>query len=276
MQIFVTDLRDPQLQEYAYLTDAALRSKHAPAKGLYIAESANVIRTCIAAGHQPRSFLMAPRWVESMTDLLDQFPHVPVFTAEPEVLEELTGFNLHRGPMASMHRSALPSLTDLLSPVSKPAPTRIAIFDGMADHTNMGAAFRGAAALGIDAVLITPTSSDPLYRRSLRVSMGSAVQVPWTRITNLLTALADLRAAGYITAALALEDESITLDEFVAQGHEKVAVLFGSEGHGLSAPAIAAADRVVKIPMMGGVDSLNVAATAAVVFYATRSTKDEG
>lgn len=270
MQIFVTDLRDPQLQEYAYLTDSALRSKHAPAKGLYIAESANVIRTCIAAGHQPRSFLMAPRWVESMADILARFPDTPVFTAEPEVLEELTGFNLHRGPMASMHRPPLPSLSKLVNPVGKPAPTRIAIFDGMADHTNMGAAFRGAAALGVDAVLITTTSSDPLYRRSLRVSMGSAVQVPWTRVDNLLATLEHLRAAGFISAALALEDESITLDEFVAQDHNKIAVLFGSEGHGLPAAAIAAADRVVKIPMMGGVDSLNVAATAAVVFYATR------
>lgn len=265
----ITDLQDPALQDYVGLTDVVLRSKHEPEKGLYIAESANVIGRCIEAGHQPRSFLMAERWLDSMADILSQFPDVPVFTAAPGVLEELTGFNLHRGAMAAMHRPALPELKDLIA--SEPGERRrIAIFDGMVNHTNIGAAFRGAAALGVDAILVTPTSSDPLYRRSLRVSMGSAVQVPWTRVDNLLDALATLREAGYVTAALALEDESITLDDFVAEQHAKTAVLFGSEGHGLPAKAIAQADRVVKIPMMAGVDSLNVAATAAIVFYATR------
>lgn len=269
MLIAITDLKDPRLQDYVGLTDVVLRSKHEPDKGLYIAESSNVVATCIAAGHQPRSFLMAERWLDSMAEILEQFPDVPVFTAPPGLLEELTGFNLHRGAMAAMHRPPLPALSDLIA--AKPGERRrIAILDGMVNHTNIGAAFRGAVALGVDAILVTSTSSDPLYRRSLRVSMGSAVQVPWTRVNNLLDALGALREQGYVTAALALEDDSITLDDFVAEAHPKTAVLFGSEGHGLPTNAIAQADRVVRIPMMAGVDSLNVAATAAIVFYATR------
>ncbi len=270
MPIEITELQDGRLRDYVQLTDVVLRSKHEPEKGLYIAESGNVIRRCLDAGHRPRSFLMVPRWLDSMADVLARFPEVPVFTAEPAVLEELTGFNLHRGALAAMHRPPLPTLESLLHPADGPAARRVAIFDGMVNHTNIGAAFRGAAALAVDVVLITPTSSDPLYRRSLRVSMGTAVQVPWTRVDNLRTAMAQLNEAGFVTAALALEDNSITLDEFVGEGHEKTAVIFGSEGHGLEPKTIAAADRVVRIPMTGGVDSLNVAATAAVVFYATR------
>lgn len=265
----ITDLQDPLLQDYVRLTDVVLRSKHEPEKGLYIAESANVIATCIAAGHQPRSFLMAERWLDSMSQILERFPHVPVFTAAPGLLEELTGFNLHRGAMAAMHRPPLASLGDLLEK-DPDGKHRIAIFDGMVNHANIGAAFRGAAALGIDAVLVTPTSSDPLYRRSLRASMGAVIQVPWTRVDSLDEALGQLHEAGYVTAALALADDAITLDEFVAQSHTKTAVILGSEGHGLEPKTIAAASRTVKIPMMAGVDSLNVAAAAAIVFYATR------
>ncbi|MFD2839456.1 TrmH family RNA methyltransferase [Populibacterium corticicola] len=271
MLIEITDLSDDRLTDYTNLTDVKLRSKSEPEKGLYIAESAIVLRRAIAAGHTPRSLLVSHKWVESLSDVIEQFPDVPVFAGTDALLEELTGFNVHRGSLASMHRPPLPDARELLASLRDgQGARRVAIFDGVVDHTNIGAAFRGAAGLGVDAVLITPTSADPLYRRAVRVSMGTVFQVPWTRIGNLPEALGPLHDAGYVSGALALSDNAITLDDFVAEEHEKMAVIFGNEGHGLSERAIKAAQRVVKIPMAGGVDSLNVAAASAVVFYATR------
>lgn len=271
MLIEIADLTDERLDDYFNLTDVKLRSKHEPEKGLYIAESATVLRRALEAGHTPRSMLMSYKWVSSVQGVIDQFPHMPVFVGSEEDVSALAGFNVHRGLLASMHRPPLPDARELLASLRDgQGAKRVAIFDGVIDHTNIGAAFRSAAGLGVDAVLITPTSADPLYRRAVRVSMGTVFQVPWTRIGNLPQALGPLHEAGYVSGALALSDDSITLDEYVAQGHEKIAIIFGNEGHGLPPETIEAAARVVKIPMAGGVDSLNVAAASAVVFYATR------
>nr|WP_029287580.1 RNA methyltransferase [Cellulomonas sp. HZM] len=264
----VTDPSDERLADYVSLTDVALRSKHEPAKGLYIAESSTVLGRALAAGHRPRSVLLAPRWVpdlERMVEGLDADWDAPVYVAEEPVLEAITGFHVHRGALASMHRPLLAPIADVLA-----GARRVAVLEDVVDHTNVGAAFRSAAALGVDAVLVTPRCADPLYRRSVRVSMGTVFQVPWTRIEAWPSGIDDLRAAGFVTAALALSDDSITLDELVADPPERLALVLGAEGHGLKAQTIAACDRVVRIPMAGGVDSLNVAAAAAVAFWATR------
>ncbi|WP_218013705.1 MULTISPECIES: RNA methyltransferase [Georgenia] len=271
--IRLTDPDDDRLADYTRLTDVALRRTLEPERGLYMAESSNVISRAVAAGHRPRSFLMAERWLESMAPVIaaacdgapDGGPDVPVFVADEALLREITGFHLHRGALAAMHRPALRPVEEVVA-----GARRVAVFDGMVDHTNLGAAFRSAAALGVDAVLMTPTSADPLYRRSVRVSMGTVFQVPWTRLESWPGAITEAQRLGYTVAALALSDDSITLDEYVAENHERSAYVFGPEGHGLSPKVLAMADRVVRIPMSAGVDSLNVAASAAVVFYATR------
>lgn len=268
---FITDATDDRVADYTNLTDIVLRSKHEPEKGLFIAESSTVIRRALAAGYRPRSFFMAEKWLASMDDVLAEWPDVPVYVGEPKVLESITGFHLHRGALAAMHRPPLASVRELLAGARGGAGARrVAVLEDIVDHTNVGAIFRGAAALGVDAVLVTPRCSDPLYRRSVRVSMGTVFQVPWTRIESWPGGVAELQAEGFTVAALALSDDSVTLDEFVEQGNEKVAFVFGTEGHGLGDATLAAVDAVVKIPMAGGVDSLNVAASAAVVFYATR------
>lgn len=279
--ITITDPADERIADYTRLTDVALRSKHEPAKGIYIAESSQVIRRALAAGHRPRSFLMAPKWLEDMAPVMeplgvDDAPggtgaSVPVYVAEADVLREITGFHLHRGALAAMHRPPLPTVRDLVEGARGGAGARrVAILEDIVDHTNVGAIFRSAAALGVDAVLVTPRCSDPLYRRSVRVSMGTVFQVPWTRIEPWPTGVEALRDAGFTVAALALSDDSITLDQFVDRGHERMAFVFGTEGHGLAPETMGLVDAVVKIPMAGGVDSLNVAASSAVVFYATR------
>ena len=263
----IGDADDPRLEEYARLTDLALRRRKEPAEGLYIAESHKVIRRALAAGHRPRSLLMAPRWLEESVDLVEAAAAhgAPVLVAEEAVLRELTGFHLHRGALASMHRPALPTVEEVTA-----GARRIAIFDGIVDHTNLGAGFRSAAALGVDAVLVTPTSADPLYRRSVRVSMGTVLQVPWTRIDDWPGEVDRLRAQGFTTAAMALDADSITLDQLAEREHPRLALIFGSEGHGLPQATLDRVDAVVRIPMGAGVDSLNVAASAAVAFWATR------
>ncbi|GAA3823220.1 TrmH family RNA methyltransferase [Cellulomonas soli] len=271
----VTDPTDPRLADYVSLTDVALRSRHEPAKGLYIAESSTVLGRALAAGHRPRSVLLAPRWVSDLERMLAALPDdgtsVPVYVAEEPVLEQITGFHVHRGALASMHRPVLPDVGELLAGARGGAGARrVAVLEDVVDHTNVGAAFRSAAALGVDAVLVTPRCADPLYRRSVRVSMGTVFQVPWTRIDPWPEGVEVLREAGFVTAALALSDDSITLDELVADQPERLALVLGAEGHGLKDGTIAACDRVVRIPMAGGVDSLNVAAAAAVAFWATR------
>lgn len=272
----VTDPADPRLADYVSLTDVALRSRHEPAKGLYIAESSTVLGRALAAGHRPRSVLLAPRWVPDLERMLADLPDdgttVPVYVAEEDVLESITGFHVHRGALAAMHRPALSSVEELLASARDGAGARrVAVLEDVVDHTNVGAAFRSAAALGVDAVLVTPRCADPLYRRSVRVSMGTVFQVPWTRIDPWPEGIDGLRAAGFVTAALALSDDSITLDALAADQPERLALVLGAEGHGLKHATIAACDRVVRIPMAGGVDSLNVAAAAAVAFWATRA-----
>jgi tRNA G18 (ribose-2'-O)-methylase SpoU len=264
----VTDAADERLADYVALTDVALRSRHEPEAGLYIAESSTVLGRALAAGHRPRSVLLAPRWLPDVLAMLAAAPgdgDVAVYVAEEPVLEAITGFHVHRGALAAMHRPALPALGDVLA-----GARRVAVLEDIVDHTNVGAAFRSAAALGVDAVLVTPRCADPLYRRSVRVSMGTVFQVPWTRIDPWPDGVDDLRAAGFVVAALALSDESISLDDLVADPPERLALVLGAEGDGLKARTIASADLVVRIPMAGGVDSLNVAAAAAVAFWATR------
>ncbi|MFZ5870966.1 MAG: TrmH family RNA methyltransferase [Actinomycetota bacterium] len=263
----VEDPADPRLDEYARLTDVALRRRREPAEGLYVAESHTVIRRALAAGHRPRSFLMAHRWLPESADLLDAAAGhgVPVYVADEAVLQRLTGFHLHRGALASMHRPVLPDLDDVVR-----GARRVAVLEDVVDHTNVGAVFRAAAALGVDAVLVSPRCADPLYRRSIRVSMGTVFQVPWTRLQPWPGGLDRLRAGGFTVAALALDDDAVDLDEFVRTLPDRLALMLGTEGDGLSRRSVAAADVVVRIPMAGGVDSLNVASAAAVAFWATR------
>jgi tRNA G18 (ribose-2'-O)-methylase SpoU len=267
--IEITDPLDPRVADYVSLTDVALRRRTEPERGLYIAESEKVIRRALGAGHQPRSYLMARRWLTELADVVAEAERdgLPVFVGEHDMIEQLTGFHLHRGALASMQRPALPSVEAL---VGGAHGGRVAIFEDIVDHTNLGAGFRAAAALGVDAVLITPRCADPLYRRSIRVSMGTVFQVPWTRLGSWPDDLRLLRDAGYRTAALALSVDSITLDELAGHNHQRLALILGTEGHGLHPSTLAQVDDVVRIPMGGNVDSLNVAAAAAVAFYATR------
>ncbi|MEP6630287.1 MAG: RNA methyltransferase [Lapillicoccus sp.] len=255
------------LADYVALTDVALRRRAEPERGVYIAESEKVIRRALAAGHRPRSLLMARRWLVELADVVAaaEADGVPVLVGEPEVLEALTGFHLHRGALAAMGRPALPSVGDVVAKAR-----RVLVLEDVVDHTNVGAAFRSAAALGVDAVLVTPRCADPLYRRSIRVSMGTVFQVPWTRIEPWPAGVEALRERGFVVAALALTDDAVSLDDLAAAAPEKLALVLGTEGDGLGPRTLAAADLAVRIPMAGGVDSLNVAAAAAVAMWALR------
>lgn len=268
----VTDPADPRLHDYTDLKDVKLRSVREPAEGLYMAESSSVIRRALEAGHRPRSFLMAEKWLDSMADVIAAHPDAPVYVGSDEVVQQITGFHLHRGALAAMHRPALPSVHDLLAAARGGAGARrVAVLEDIVDHTNVGAIFRSAAALGVDAVLVSPRCADPLYRRSVRVSMGTVFQVPWTRLETWPGGLHALQDDGFTVAALALSDDSVSLDALVADPPERLAMVLGTEGDGLSRGAVVAADVVVRIPMAGGVDSLNVAAASAVAFWATRA-----
>jgi tRNA G18 (ribose-2'-O)-methylase SpoU len=260
----IASLDDPALTDYARLTDVVLRRVQEPAGGLYIAESTKVIERAIAAGHVPRSVLSLPKWLPELEPMLAGFD-VPVYVAESDVLERLTGFVLHRGALASMHRPPLVPMAELLRDAR-----RVVLLEDIVDHTNVGAIFRSAAALGADAVLVSPRCADPLYRRSVRVSMGTVLQVPWTRMPEWGDARRALHDAGFTIAALALADDAVPLDAFAADPPERVALAFGTEGDGLSRQALAAADVTVTIPMLRGVDSLNVASASAVAMWALR------
>ncbi|WP_434994381.1 TrmH family RNA methyltransferase [Arthrobacter sp. Ld5] len=262
---------DPRLADYRNLTDVQLRLAKEPAEGLYIAESSKVLRRAVDAGHVPRSFLLAPKWLPDLADVVARFPSVPAYVAPEATLEAITGFHLHRGALAAMHRPAPRPLGGLLA-----AARRVAVIEDMVDHTNLGAVFRSAAALGVDAVLLSPRSADPLYRRAVRVSMGSVFQVPWARLGSWPGDLAAVRAAGFTLAALALGPGAVPLGAFPARDHERLALLLGTEGDGLSDAALAESDVALTIPMHGGVDSLNVAAAAAVAFWECRYDDDDG
>lgn len=258
----VTDIDDPRLDDYRSLTDTALRAVREPAEGLYIAETAKVIERALAAGHEPRSVLVSARRVDEVRRILGDRA-VPVLVVPDEVAEQVTGYQVHRGALAAMHRPALASVADVVRDARL-----VLVLEDLGDHTNVGAAFRAAAGLGADAVLVSARCADPLYRRSVRVSMGTVFQVPWTRIDEWPSAVSDLREQGFDIAALALSDTAVDLRLYAAQRPEKVALLFGAEGDGLTRTALDSADTVVTIPMAGGVDSLNVASAAAVALWA--------
>jgi tRNA G18 (ribose-2'-O)-methylase SpoU len=267
MPITITGTDDPRLEDYVGLTDVALRRRFEPEHGLFIAESEKVIRRALLAGHRPRSYLMAQRWLTDLADLVAAAEEagIPVFTGEHRVIEELTGFHLHRGALASMERLPLPSLAATVAEAR-----RVMVLEDIVDHTNVGAIFRSAAGLGTDAVLVTPRCADPLYRRSIRVSMGTVFQVPWTRIDPWPESVGTLRDLGFEVVALALTEDSLPLDEYASDAPERVALVLGTEGDGLSRRALQTVDRAVRIPMAGGVDSLNVAAAAAVAAWELR------
>lgn len=261
----VQDPADPRLDDYTGLTDVALRSRREPAEGLYMAESAEVIGRALDAGHRARSVLLEERWLEPLSDLLDRMGDIPVYAAAPEVVRQITGFRMHRGALAAMHRPALPAVDDLLS---APGVRRVVVLEDIVDHTNVGAIIRSVAALAADAVLVTPRCADPLYRRSVRVSMGTVFQVPWTRIEPWPDGIAVLRERGFTVAALALTPDAVSLDDFDAP--ERLVLVLGTEGEGIAPRTLAQVDVQVRIPMAGGVDSLNVAAAAAVAMWALR------
>jgi tRNA G18 (ribose-2'-O)-methylase SpoU len=256
---------DDRLADYRDLTDVALRRILEPAGGLYMAESAKVIARALAAGHSPRSFLVQEKWLPDVAPLAADHSDTPVFVVEPDVAEQLTGYAVHRGALAAMHRPPLAPVAEVVD-----GARLVVVLEDIVDHTNVGAIFRAAAGLGADAVLVSPRCADPLYRRSVRVSMGTVFQVPWTRLPEWPEARGILHDCGLHLAALALADDAVPLDAFAAHRPDRVALLLGAEGDGLSRRALAAADTVVTIPMAGGVDSLNVAAASAVALWAMR------
>jgi tRNA G18 (ribose-2'-O)-methylase SpoU len=255
----VTDLADPRLADYSHQTDVALKKARGTEHGIYLAESALVLERALAAGHVPRSVLALGGTAEDAVALVGD--DVPVFSGPGELLAELTGYELHRGLIGSLNRPALPSVGSVIRDAR-----RLVILENVADPTNVGAIFRSVAAIGADAVLVSPRCSDPFYRRAIRVSMGTVLQVPWTRLGEWDEARTAL--AGFHLAALALSDDAVSLREFAAHAPERVALILGAEGDGLTPEAIAAADTIITIPMAHGIDSLNVAATAAVAMYA--------
>jgi tRNA G18 (ribose-2'-O)-methylase SpoU len=263
----VTSLDDPGLApllaDYRDLRDVSLRTRHEAELGVFIAEGEKVIRRAIEAGYPVRSLLMAPRWLDGLRDVLDPVD-APCLVADEPHVERLSGFHVHRGALAVLQRRPLPAAANLLADAR-----RVLVLEDVNDHTNVGAVFRNAAAFGLDAVLLSPRCADPLYRRSVKVSMGAVFSVPWTRLDDWYGAPDMLREAGFETWALTPAADAEDLSGQVPP--ERVALLLGSEGHGLSARWIAAADRRVRIPMAPGVDSLNVAATSAVVGYALRT-----
>ena len=267
MPTLITDPDDERLRDFVGLTDVRLRRVLEPAGGLYLAESEKVIRRALAVGHRPRALLMGERWLTDLADVVEQAESegIPVYTGSAQVIEGITGYNLHRGALASMHRPALRPMAEVLE-----GARRVLVVEDVVDHTNVGAIFRSAAALGTDAVLVTPRCADPLYRRAIRVSMGTVFQVPWTRIDPWPDGVDDLRAAGFTVAALALTDDAIALDELAASAPRRLALVLGTEGDGLSGRTLAQVDVSVTIPMAGWVDSLNVAAAAAVASWELR------
>lgn len=260
--IEVTDPSDPRLHDYSGLTDVELRKVREPAEGLFLAEGEKVIRRALAAGYPMRSTLLSPKWVEAMRPLIDAVD-APVYVGSEPLLEAVTGFHVHRGALASMRRIAVPQARSVLAKAR-----RVVVMEDIVNHTNLGAIFRSAAALGMDAAVLTPSCADPLYRRSVRVSMGTVFALPYARLDSWPGGLATLAEHGFRTIALTPGPAAIDVRELRFGPEEKVALLLGTEGDGLSDPALAAADLRVRIPMAAGVDSLNVAAAAAVACYA--------
>ena len=262
--IEITDLLSQELDAYARLTEAQLLNLRCPEEGKFIAESPKVVQRALDAGYEPVSLLMERKHVEGEgRPIIERCGNIPVFTAEPEVLTELTGFKLTRGLLCLMRRRALPGVEDICGGAG-----RIAVLEDVVNPTNVGAIFRSAAALNFDGVILTSGCSDPLYRRSIRVSMGTVFQIPWTMAdSGSREIVALLHTLGFKTAALALEDDSVSIRDEKLCAEKKLAVLLGTEGDGLAKSTVAGCDYTVKIPMSHGVDSLNVAAAAAVAFW---------
>ena len=270
--IEITDFTAPELDVYARLTEAQLLNREEPAKGLFIAESPKVIERALDAGCQPVSLLMERKHIDSQAkDVIARCGDVPVYTSSLDILTKLTGFQLTRGVLCAMRRPQLKSVEETLQDAK-----RLVILENVMNPTNVGAIFRSAAALGMDAVLLTPGCSNPLYRRAARVSMGTVFQIPWTFIGSEMSdwpesGMAKLRSLGFKTAAMALRDDSVSIDDPKLLAEEKLAIILGSEGDGLTNDTIADCDYTVKIPMYHDVDSLNVAAASAVAFWQLRN-----
>lgn len=286
----ISSLEDPRLEAYTKLTERQLRSVLEPEKGIFIAESGKVIERAVEAGLEPVSFLLGERWLERLTPLLEKVAaqhaecEVPVFVGEMALLERLTGFSVTRGALAAFHRPPLADPRDFLAGLVERAegrPVRVCVLEGIVDHSNVGAIFRSAAALNVDGILVSPTCVDPLYRRSARVSMGTVFQVPWTRIGTEARAwphdgLSVLKDAGFTCSAMALSDDSVSLDDPSLLDIDRHAIFMGTEGMGLQAKTIAGCDKTIRIPMAHGVDSLNVAAASAVAFWQLCPHVDNG
>lgn len=258
----IADPADPRLADYRDLRDVELRKHLETEHGLFLAEGEKVVRRAVEAGFAPRSFLMAPRWLDGLADVLAT-TDAPCYVLSEALAEEVTGFHVHRGALASLARRPLPRVEEVLA-----GARTVLVLEEIVDHTNVGAILRSGAALGVDAVLLAPRCADPLYRRAIKVAMGAVFTMPWTRLPDWYDALPGLSAAGFTTVALTLADDATPVDEAVA-GLERVALVLGSEGHGLSPRWEESADRRAIIPMRAGIDSLNVAAATAVACYVT-------
>lgn len=265
MRIDIADPDDPRLADYVALRDASLRRSLESKRGLFIAEGEKVIRRALAAGYAPRSFMLAQRWLPGLADVLAPHAGVPTYVVSEALAERVTGFHVHRGALASLHRRPPTPMAELLG------VRRLVVAEDIVDHTNVGALLRNAAGLGWDGVLLAPRAADPLYRRAIKVSMGTVFSLPWARADDWAQALPRLREAGFTLLALGLTPDAVPLDQVVARGvPEKLAIVVGTEGEGLSRCWIGQADAVVSIPMQHGVDSLNVAAATAVACWALR------
>jgi tRNA G18 (ribose-2'-O)-methylase SpoU len=261
--IEVQDSADPRLSDYRDLRDVQLRQSLEAEQGLFIAEGEKVVRRAAEAGFEARSFLMAPRWVEGLADVLGA-SEAPCYVVSEDLAERVTGFHVHRGALASVRRRPLRSLDDVLADART-----VVVLEDVVDHANVGAVFRSAAALGVDAVLLSPRCADPLYRRSVKVAMGAVFSLPWTRLEGWYDALPTLSARGFTSVALTPAADAVSIEQAVT-GVDRVALVVGTEGHGLSERWMAAADVRAVIPMGAGVDSLNLAAATAVACYVVR------
>ncbi len=260
--IRITDFEAPELDIYARLSEAQLLNLEAPRRGIFIAESPRVIERALDAGCEPISFLAEEKEIDSAGELLERCKEIPVYTAPFSVLTRLTGFQLTRGMLCAMYRPQLPGVAQVCA-----GARRIAVLEQVVNPTNVGAIFRSAAALNMDAVLLTPGCSNPLYRRAIRVSMGTVFQIPWAFLEIGSDGTKLLRQYGFRTAAMALSDDSVSIEDERLASEEKLAIILGTEGDGLSDGTIAGCDYTVRIPMSHGVDSLNVAAASAVAFW---------
>lgn len=256
----LNDPADPRLTDYRDLRDVQLRQHFEVENGVFLAEGAKVVRRAVEAGFRPRSFLMAPRWLDDLDEVLSS-SDAPVYVLSEALIEQVTGFHVHRGALASLERRVLPSVDEVLA-----GARSVLVLEDLVDHTNCGAVFRSGAALGFDAVLLSPRCADPLYRRSIKVGMGAVFTMPWTRLPDWYDALPDLSARGFTTVALTLAPDAVPIEQAVA-GVDKLALVLGSEGPGISERWQSAADRRAIIEMSAGIDSLNVAAASAVACY---------